>query len=71
MAENSLEELIKLSAAALYHPGLVSLARENSPSRTYDLSKRLFNHRKAKSARYLAILRRDHGSEAFEAVVSQ
>lgn len=71
MAEKKrLEELYARSKPALAHGPLVALVRENSPNLTRELAEQAgFGQRQVRAARWLAILRRDHGDEVFEAYV--
>ena len=67
----SMEELLKAARPALRYAELVQLARTKSPNKVVELARaRGDKPRAVKAARYLAILRRDHGDEAFERVVS-
>lgn len=57
---------------AVDYPKLVTIARTNSPATTYELAlKATRDQEVAKAARWLAVLRRDHGETAFEDFVSK
>ncbi len=67
MPEKTLEELKKLSEPALRHVELVEIARIETPSKADDKASIRWPRRQAKATRFLAMLLRDYGSEAFEA----
>ncbi len=67
MPEKTLEELKKLSEPALRHAELVEIARIETPSKADDKASIRWPRRQAKATRFLAMLLRDYGSEAFEA----
>ena len=66
----TLAELKKLSRPALCHVELVDLARDKSPSEVQRIAAARWPRRQAKAARFLAMVRRDHGDDAFEAFVA-
>jgi len=69
--EHRLEDLRKSSAPALRHSDLIALARNYSPSQSYEHARSAkWPNRQAKAVRSLAILRRDFGTEAFEAFIT-
>jgi hypothetical protein len=74
MSEYSLEELKKLARPALQHAELVELVSKQSPKqspkRVYELAISRWPRRQAKAARFLAILRRDFGQGAIQALIS-
>lgn len=70
-AEKTLDELQELAKPALRHAELVRLATVNTPNKAYD--KALHNRwprRQAIACRFLAIVRRDYGQGAFEALLN-
>lgn len=71
MPEHSLEELQELSRPALRHAELIQIARTETPNKADEQASIRWPRRQAKATRFLAMLRRDHGSGAFEALVSQ
>ena len=71
MPEHTSEELQKLAKPALRHAELIYLARTETPNKAYELALIRWPRRQAKAARFLAILRRDHGQRAFEALITQ
>lgn len=71
MAEYSLEELRQLSGSALQHAELIQIAGEETPNKAYELASVRWPRRQAKATRFLAMLRRDHGLEAFNLTVEQ
>lgn len=70
MPEHSKVELEKLAMPALQHAELVDLARNHSPNRVYEIASLRWPRRQAKAVRFLAILRRNHGTEAFDAFIT-
>lgn len=67
----TLDELKKLAGPALRHVELVDLARTgNSPSEVQRVAAVRWPRRQAKAARFLAMVLRDHGDDAFEAFVA-
>jgi len=67
----ALDELKKLASPALRHAELVNLVRiENSPSEVQRVAAARWPRRQAKAARFLAMLRRDHGDDVFETFVA-
>lgn len=71
MPEHSLEDLKTDSMPALRHAELVSLARRETPNGAYEYALARWPRRQAKAVRFLAILRRDYGNEAFEAFLME
>lgn len=71
MPEYTSEELQKLAKPALRHAELIHLARTETPNKAYELASTRWPRRQAKAARFLAMLRRDHGQRAFEALITQ
>ncbi len=71
MSEYTSEELQKLAKPALRHAELINLARTENPNKAYELASIRWPRRQAKAARFLAMLRRDHGQRAFEALITQ
>src|SRR3989344_5597494 len=69
MPEQSVDELKQLSLPALRHAELVNLARTESPNKAYELASLRWPRRQAKATRSLAILRRDYGQPALEAII--
>ena len=67
----SLDELTKLAQPALRHAELVQLARTVTPNRAFSTANSRWPSRQATAARFLAMVRRDYGSEPFEALVSR
>src|SRR3989344_6496564 len=68
--QQSLDELKTLATPALRHVELVHLARRESPNGADKVASKLnWPSRQVKAVRFLAMLRRDYGSEAFEAFV--
>ena len=62
----TLEELRARSRSAVSNPEFVRIAMGQSPSATYKLAlAKTGSVRKAKATRFLAILLRDYGNEAF------
>jgi len=70
MPEHTLEELKELAKPALRHAELINLARVETPSGADEKASIRWPRRQAKAVRFLAMLRRDHGQRAFEALVS-
>lgn len=71
MPEHSLEDLKTVSLPALRDAELVNFGRAESPSKAYELAFARWPRRQAKAVRFLAILRRDYGNEAFEAFLME
>jgi hypothetical protein len=69
MDTDTLEELEKLAKPALRHAELVSLAKEKSPNKVYEIAVARWPKRQAKAARSLAQMRRDN-PQAFEAFIA-
>lgn len=65
------EELHGLSQPALQHAELINIARTETPNGAYELASSRWPRRQAKAVRFLAMVRRDYGIGAFEALVSQ
>lgn len=64
--KHTLEELRARSQSIIVNPELVEIAMKHSPSATYKLAlAKTGSVRKAKAIRFLAILLRDYGHEAF------
>ncbi|MEK7082808.1 MAG: hypothetical protein AAB972_01440 [Patescibacteria group bacterium] len=64
--KHSLEELRARSRSVVDNSELVEAARTQSPSATYKLAlAKTGSARKAKATRFLAMLLRDYGNEAF------
>ncbi|MCX6784352.1 MAG: hypothetical protein NTV81_00200 [Candidatus Komeilibacteria bacterium] len=68
--EHNLAELQELAKPALQHVELINLARIETPSQAYELALSRWPRRQAKATRFLAMLRRDHGQGAFEALIT-
>lgn len=71
MAEKTLVELQELAKPALPHAELVNLARVESPNKAYEMASVRWPRRQAKATRFLAMLRRDYGQGAFEALLME
>lgn len=71
--ERTLEELQQRAQDAIRHSLLVALAKTSaSPNAAHDLAlEKQFSPRQAKSCRFLSMIKRDYGQEAFDAVVSE
>ncbi len=69
MTTENLAELERLAKPALRHAELVSLAKEQSPNKVYEIAVARWPKRQAKAARSLAQMRRDN-PRAFEAFIS-
>lgn len=69
-AEKTLEELQELAKPALRHAELVRLATVNTPNKAYDKALCRWPRRQATACRFLAIVLRDHGQGAFEALLT-
>lgn len=67
MPEKTLDELIELSKPALRHAEIIEIVRVENPSKADEKASTRWPRRQAKAARFLAMLRRDYGHEAFEA----
>ena len=66
----SLKELHELSELALRHSELVELARKCSPTKiAKETAAQGWSKGQIKAARFLAMIRRDCGTEAFESIV--
>lgn len=66
----TLDELKRLARPALPHVELVNLARTNNPSEAQRLAAERWPRRQFKATRFLAMVRRDHGDDVFEAFVA-
>jgi DNA-binding NarL/FixJ family response regulator len=74
ISENNLAELEIRAQKALKHERskeLINIARTMSPTSAMEASSDLVDEETAKSCRFLAKLRRDHGSKIFEKVISR
>jgi len=74
MSKATLDELKKLARSALRHAELIDLARnpDLSPNKVMERASSLgWPTRPAKAARFLAMVRRDYGTEALEAFITQ
>ncbi len=69
MPEHALDELKELAKPALRHAELINLARVETPSKADEMASIRWPRRQAKATRFLAMLRRDYGNGAFEALV--
>jgi len=69
MPERTLDELKELAKPALRHAELVNLARTETPNKADEMALVRWPRRQAKATRFLAMLRRDYGLGAFEALV--
>lgn len=70
MAEHSLGELQKLSQQALCYAELIEIARVHSPNQASTAALVRWPIRQAKATRFLAMVRRDYGQGAFDALIS-
>lgn len=70
MTEHTLDELTRLAASALRHAELITIARTESPNKAQQIASVRWPMRQAKAARFLAMVARDFGAGAFEALVS-
>ncbi|MFA6588263.1 MAG: hypothetical protein WCT08_04285 [Patescibacteria group bacterium] len=65
-AKHSLTELKILAQPALQEPSLIGLAQSNSPDKCHRLAlASTHDPGLAKAARWLAVIKRDHGIKAF------
>lgn len=69
MKQWSKDELQELALSALRHVELVEIAAHHSPNRARDIAALNWPQRQVRATRFLAMLRRDYGAEAFHAFV--
>ncbi len=67
MPEHTLDELKELAKPALRHAELIDIARAETPNSADTKASIRWPRRQAKATRFLAMLRRDYGQQAFEA----
>lgn len=68
----TLIDLQTRAAPALHNPVLVEIARLHKPTPSYDLAMTAYNDAAlAKATRWLAMIRRDHGEQAFTACLTK
>lgn len=70
--KRSLETLRYWATKVLQHPDLIDIARAHTPNASYNLAIQKGKPEKiARAARWLSMIRRDYGQEAFDAFVNE